>query len=114
MILICYDGSTDAKWAIEQSGELLGCQPATVLTVWRPFAELAATTPSGFGFAPGVLDIDKADEASREAALALAEEGAELRAGGGLQRSAARVHAAGHHRSRDPRRGRADRARRRS
>ncbi len=78
MILICYDGSTDAKWAIGQSGELLGCQPATVLTVWRPFAELAATTPSGFGFAPGVLDIDKADEASREAALALAEEGAEL------------------------------------
>jgi nucleotide-binding universal stress UspA family protein len=78
MILICYDGSTDAKWAVEQSGELLGCQPATVLTVWQPFADALARTPLGRGIAPGVLDIDRADAASRGAALTLAEEGAEL------------------------------------
>lgn len=78
MILICYDGSEDAKRATEESAELLGCQPATVLTVWQPFAEVLAGTPLGFGLAPGVLDIDKADEASREAAMALAQEGAEL------------------------------------
>ncbi len=78
MILICYDGSNDAKAAIDAAGELLGCQPATVLTVWQPFAEVLARTPLGFGFAPGVLDIDTADAASRDAALTLAEEGAEL------------------------------------
>ena len=78
MILICYDGSADAKWAIEESGELLGCQPATVLTVWQPFADALKGTPVGRGIAPGALDIDKADEASRQAAQALAEEGAEL------------------------------------
>lgn len=78
MILICYDGSADAKWAIEQSDELLGCQPATVLTVWQPFADALKGTPFGWGIAPGALDIYKADKASRQAAQALAEEGAEL------------------------------------
>ena len=55
MILICYDGSDDAKAAIDQAGKLLGGQPATVLTVWQPFAELLAETPLGFGIAPGRL-----------------------------------------------------------
>jgi len=78
MILIAYDGSTDAKAAIEQAGELLGSHPATVLTVWQPFAELMARTPLGFGFAPGVLNIEETDDASRSAAERLAGEGAEL------------------------------------
>ena len=78
MILICYDGSPDARAAIETAGELLDCQPAIVVTVWQPFAEMLAAMPLGLGFAPGVLDIDKADEASREAAEQIAEEGAEL------------------------------------
>jgi nucleotide-binding universal stress UspA family protein len=77
MILIFYDGSDDAKSAIEQTGELLCCQPATVLTVWQPLAEVLAA-PLAFGVSPGVLDTDKADKASREAAEQLAEEGAEL------------------------------------
>lgn len=34
VILICYDGSADAQCAIERAGELLGGQPATILTVW--------------------------------------------------------------------------------
>jgi nucleotide-binding universal stress UspA family protein len=78
MILIAYDGSNDAKAAIEQAGRLLDSQPATVLTVWQPFAELIARTPLGFGFAPGVLNIQEADEASQAAAERLAAEGAEL------------------------------------
>jgi nucleotide-binding universal stress UspA family protein len=78
MILICYDGSDDAKAAIDQAGKLLHGQPATVLTVWQPFAEVLAETPLGFGIAPGVLNIEEADNASREAAEGLAAEGAEL------------------------------------
>ena len=78
MVLIGFDGSTDAKAAIEQASELLGSQPAMVLTVWQPFAELLARTPLGFGLAPGVLNIEEADDASRAAAERLAAEGAEL------------------------------------
>lgn len=78
MILICYDGSTDAKAAIEHAGDLLGTQPATVLTVWQPFAEVLARTPLGFGFAPGVLNIEETDHASQLAAERVAAEGAEL------------------------------------
>lgn len=78
MILVCYDGSADAKAAIEHAGELFDSQPAIVLTVWQPFAEVLAGTPLGWGFAPGVLDIEKADDASREAAEQLAAEGTEL------------------------------------
>jgi nucleotide-binding universal stress UspA family protein len=79
MILICYDGSTDAKAAIEHAGELLDGRPATVLTVWVPFMEvLARSTPSGLGLAPGTVDVDRIDEASRQSAEQLADEGAEL------------------------------------
>lgn len=78
MILICYDGSDDAKAAIDQAGKLLGGQPATVLTVWQPFAEVLAETPLGVGIAPGVPNIEEADHASRAAADRLAAEGAEL------------------------------------
>jgi nucleotide-binding universal stress UspA family protein len=77
MILICYDGSADAKAAIDQTGELLNCQPATVITVWQPLGQVLAA-PLAFNVSPGVFDIDKADKASREAAEQLAEEGAEL------------------------------------
>jgi nucleotide-binding universal stress UspA family protein len=62
----------------EAAWQLLDSQPCDVLTVWRPFAEVLAGTPLGFGFAPGVLDIERADDASREAAAQLAAEGAEL------------------------------------
>jgi nucleotide-binding universal stress UspA family protein len=78
MILICYDGSDDAKAAVDEAGKLLGGQPATVLTVWQPFAEVIAGTPLGWGIAPGVLDIEEADTASRAAAQKLADEGAEM------------------------------------
>jgi hypothetical protein len=33
MILICYDGSDDAKMAIQRGGQLFHGQKATVLTV---------------------------------------------------------------------------------
>jgi hypothetical protein len=34
MILLCYDGSSDAQCAIDRAGELLRGQPATILTLW--------------------------------------------------------------------------------
>jgi nucleotide-binding universal stress UspA family protein len=78
MILICYDGSDDAKAAIDEASKLFSGQKATLLTVWQPFSEILASTTLGWGIAPGVMDTQTADDASRAAAQRLAEEGAEL------------------------------------
>jgi nucleotide-binding universal stress UspA family protein len=79
MILLCYDGSPDARVAIERAGELLGGQPATVLTVWEPFAEVMARASYGFAMASGsAVDIESIDKATREAAEERAREGAAL------------------------------------
>jgi nucleotide-binding universal stress UspA family protein len=79
MILICYDGSDDAKSAIESGGRLLGGKPATVLTVWQTFTETLAYSPSGFGLAAGIADeTGQIDEATRQNAERHASEGVEL------------------------------------
>jgi len=78
MILLCYDGSADARAAIKHAGELLGGQPATVLTVWEPFIDVITRTSFGLGMAPGVVNIEEIDTATREATQTRAQEGAEL------------------------------------
>lgn len=78
MIVICYDGSADARAAVEQAARLFSDEPATVLTVWQPFVEVIARSTVGFGLVSGVADVDKIDEASRKAAEQTASEGAEL------------------------------------
>lgn len=78
MILICYDGSRDARAAIESAAQLFPAASATVLTVWEPFAEVVARTTVGFGLIPAIPDETEIDEASRKAAEKTAAEGAEL------------------------------------
>lgn len=56
MILICYDGSADARSAVEHAAELFRDKPATVLTVWQPFAEVVARSTVGFGLVPSIPD----------------------------------------------------------
>ena len=90
MILIAYDGSDDAKAAIEHAAHLMPGQPATVVTVWEPYIQLLTRYP-----APGALlaadDTGQIDEASREAAEDKAEEGAGLARRHGLDASARAV-----------------------
>jgi nucleotide-binding universal stress UspA family protein len=83
MILICYDGSPDAKAAIQHVSELLPGQEAMVLTVWQPFVEVLAR--SGFGFAPALVDPQEIDEQARKSAEEQAEEGARLAREHGLE-----------------------------
>jgi len=78
VILISYDGSEDARAAIEQAARLFPGQPATVLTVWEPFAEVAARSTVGFGLVPSVPDAEELDRASKKAAEATASQGADL------------------------------------
>jgi nucleotide-binding universal stress UspA family protein len=85
MVLICYDGSPDAKAAIERGAALLKDQePVTVLTVWQPFVEVLANMPSGFGLAPSGVDFEEIDKATRTNAEEHAEEGAKLARRAGL------------------------------
>jgi nucleotide-binding universal stress UspA family protein len=84
MILICYDGSPDSRSAVEQAAELFKDEPATVMTVWQPFIEVAARTSVGFGLVPSIPDSAEIDEASRKAAEQTAAEGTELARSRGL------------------------------
>ena len=84
MVLICYDGSADAKAAIEQAGDFLEGHPATVLTVWEPFVEALSRTPAALGMTVGIGNVNEIDKATRENAEQLAREGAELACNAGL------------------------------
>jgi Universal stress protein family len=72
VILICYDGSTDAKEAIARGAALLRGHRATVLTVWSPFDTAA------LGLSGGVEDMQESDETGRLHAEHQAEAGARL------------------------------------
>ena len=84
MILIAYDGSSDAKSAIDGAGELFGGAPATVLTVWEPFIDVMARTGAGLGLAPGIVDFEEIDKAYEQSARARAAEGVERARRAGL------------------------------
>ncbi len=86
MIVVCYDGSEDAKAAVESAAALLGAEPATVLTVWEPYIDTLAQTGFGLVYAP-VDDAPDIDAALRQRALETAEEGAALlrKAGGTVE-----------------------------
>ena len=85
MILICYDGSEDARAALEQAAELFPSQPATVVSVWELFTDVAARSSLGFGLVPSFPDDEEIDKASRNRAEQLAQEGAELARRAGLE-----------------------------
>jgi nucleotide-binding universal stress UspA family protein len=84
MILLCYDGSEDARAAIDHAGELLRGQTATVLTVWEPFIEVLVHSAYGIGTTAGLMNIEEIDVANRQAAQASAEEGAQRARQAGL------------------------------
>jgi nucleotide-binding universal stress UspA family protein len=86
MILIAYDGSDDARAAVEHAGRLFPGQPVTVLTVWQRFIDTMARYGSG-GISM-VVDYEQVDAEAERAALTQAQEGAELARESGLEASA--------------------------
>jgi nucleotide-binding universal stress UspA family protein len=83
MVLLCYDGSEDAKSAIDHAGAVLKSSPAVVLSVWEPLLDVLTRTGFGLGYAP-TFDEEEVDTASERAATALAEEGAARARAAGL------------------------------
>jgi nucleotide-binding universal stress UspA family protein len=77
LILICYDGSVDAKAAIREAASLLD-EPATVLTVWHPTSPVASGSAGGHAPVDGLSEIDESDRALLHLATRCAAQGAEL------------------------------------
>jgi nucleotide-binding universal stress UspA family protein len=84
MLLIAYDGSPDAKAAIQHAGKLMAGTAVTVLTIWEPFTKLLARTPETLRALARVDDADAIDRESSDAAEELAKEGVELAREAGL------------------------------
>jgi nucleotide-binding universal stress UspA family protein len=71
-ILLCYDGSDDARAAVRAAGALFDGTTTIVLTVWEDLSEVVA---SGIGLAVASLDVEGINRARERAAGQLAEEG---------------------------------------
>ena len=85
MILICYDGSDDAKAAIKRIGALMPGVSATVLTVWEPFSSVASGSPKGRLSPLAVItNVDDANDKMQAEARDVAAEGTQLANDAGL------------------------------
>jgi nucleotide-binding universal stress UspA family protein len=88
MILISFDGSTDAEAAIDRVAALMPDAEATVLTVWEPYLEMLTRCGAmgmGFGMAGGYADDGEADAATERNALHTATRGADRATAAGLR-----------------------------
>jgi nucleotide-binding universal stress UspA family protein len=92
-LLICYDGSEDAKHAIQSAGGLLAARPALVVTVWQPTASLDSFAWSGV--TPGVVNFVELDRAAADNGGRVADEGVRIAQEAGLEAEAVAVKAAG-------------------
>jgi nucleotide-binding universal stress UspA family protein len=86
VILIAYDGSDDARAAIEQAGRLFPGEQVTVLNVWQRFIDTMARAGGGLAV---IVDYDEIDADAEKAAREKAEQGAELAKQAGLEAHAA-------------------------
>ena len=92
-LLLCYDGSEDAKHAIERAGRLLGGRDALVVTVWQPTAALGS-----FAFAgatDSMFDFVRANRATAELGRRVAGDGVRIAEQAGLHAEPVAVEATG-------------------
>ncbi len=89
-LLLCYDGSDDAKHAIAEAASLMGSRPALVVSVWQD----AAAIPS-FAWVGAATNLDELMDAARESTEGIAAEGVELAEAAGLKASPLVVEARG-------------------
>ena len=79
-LLLCYDGSEDAKNAIREAASMFGPRHALVLAVWQDAAALPALAWAG----ASIPDLDEVFAAARDGAGRIAEEGVEVAEAAGL------------------------------
>jgi nucleotide-binding universal stress UspA family protein len=87
-LLIAYDGSDDARNAIEVAARVMPGARCTILTAWQPFVDTVTRAGGGFGFVGEVDDSEQLDRATEQAAQRSAEEGAAVARDAGLEAEA--------------------------
>jgi nucleotide-binding universal stress UspA family protein len=92
-LLVCYDGSADAKHAIQQAGGLLVAKPALVMTVWQPTAALGSFAWGGE--TAGMVNFVALDRAGAEDAGRIADEGVRFAHEAGLEAEPVAIKATG-------------------
>jgi len=92
-LLICYDGSEDAKHAIEEAGRLLAAKPALVITVWQPTAALGSFVWGGE--TASMVNFVELDRAGAEDAGRIADEGVRLAHDAGFEGEPVAIKATG-------------------
>ena len=92
-LLICFDGSEDAKHAIEVAGALLAARPALVVTVWQPTGSLDSVRWSGM--IVGVDNFVELDRAAAEAGGRVADDGVRIAQQAGLEAEPLAIKATG-------------------
>jgi nucleotide-binding universal stress UspA family protein len=90
-LLLCYDGSENAKHAIREAAALLGPRPAIVLSVWQD----AAAIPSLAWSAAALPDLQDVFAVARDGAERMAEEGAGIARATGFDATAISAEAKG-------------------
>jgi nucleotide-binding universal stress UspA family protein len=92
-LILCYDGSEDAKHAIERAGVLFPGGHALVLTVWQTIAGLGSFAWSGA--TATMVNFVELDRAAAEDGGRIAEEGVRLALKAGLEAEPLAVKATG-------------------
>jgi nucleotide-binding universal stress UspA family protein len=92
-LLICYDGSEDAKHAIERAGDLLRGRHALVLTVWQPIVGGGILSRSGA--TTGRVNSVSLDRAAAEDGGRIASEGVRIAKAAGLEAESVAIEATG-------------------
>ena len=92
-LILCYDGSIDARHAIRRAGALFAGRRALVVTVWEP-----TTLPGSLGFAgenAGMYDLVELNRGAADAGGRLADEGVSIAQEAGLLAEPVAVQATG-------------------
>lgn len=92
-IVICYDGSDDARHAIKSAAGLLGGRHALIVTVWQQTAALGSFKWS-MGTA-SMVDFVELDRAAAEDGGRVASDGAQIAKAAGLEAEPLAVEANG-------------------
>jgi nucleotide-binding universal stress UspA family protein len=92
-LLLCFDGSENARRAIERAGALFAGRRALVVTVWQPIADLDGFAWTGATASP--VDVVALNRAAAEDGAHVAEDGVRAALDAGLKAEAIAVEAAG-------------------
>jgi nucleotide-binding universal stress UspA family protein len=92
-LLLCYDGSADAKHAIEHAGRVLGGRDALVVTIWQPTPALGS--PASAGATDSAFDVVEVDRLAADFGEHVARGGARIAQHAGLHAKPVAVEAAG-------------------